>query len=84
MLTHYGPLFVYLLSFPIMLVTLFSFETGLLFFISIVPIISLMMKINLQYPLNIVDLLMIFMVLGWFFRGKKGGKVYLNGLHLIS
>lgn len=78
MLTHYGPLLVYLLSFPIMLVTLFNFEIGLLFFISIVPIISLMMKINLQFPLNIVDLLMVSMVLGWYFRGNKERKSILK------
>ena len=78
MLTNYGPLFIYLLSFPVMILTLFNFEIGLLFFISIVPIISLMMKINKQFPLNIVDLLMIFMVLGWFFRGKKMGEGFFK------
>jgi len=36
------------------------------------------MKISKQFPLNIVDLLMIFMVLGWFFRGKKRGEGFFK------
>lgn len=75
MLTFVAPLIIYLLSLPIMLVTFFRVEIGILFFISIVPIISLMKKIS-QFPQgnNIGDYLLIAIIVSWIFNNIKEGK----------
>jgi O-antigen ligase len=75
MLTHYVPLLIYWISFPIMLLTLFKVEIGILFFISLVPIISLMKKIvELPGGNQFADFLLISMVLGWFWGSLKEGR----------
>ena len=75
MLTFVAPLIIYLLSLPVMLVTCFKVEIGILFFISIVPIISLMEKIGeLPQGNNLNDFLLISMVIGWIFKNLKEGK----------
>ena len=74
MLTHYAPLIVYIMSFPVMFMTLFRVEIGILFFISLVPIISAMKKI-VEFPggNQFADFLLISIVLGWFWGALKGG-----------
>jgi len=75
MLTSVGPFIVYLLSFPIMLTTLFRVEIGILFFITFVPIIAVMKKIA-AYPggNQFGDLLLISMILGWVFVSLREGR----------
>jgi hypothetical protein len=80
MLTFFVPLLVYLLSYPVMFITLSRVEVGLLFFITFVPIIAVMKKI-VEFPNghNMVDLLLVAMVLGWFFRaGKENRKLFVS------
>jgi len=79
MLTHYGPLLIYIMSFPVMLMTLFRVEIGILFFISIVPIISIMKKIVEYTEGNqLPDLLLISIVLGWFFGALQGKNSFFK------
>ena len=75
MLTFVAPLIIYLLSFPVMLVTLFRVEIGILFFISTIPIISLMKKIS-EFPQgnNFGDFLLVSIVIGWIFKNLREGK----------
>jgi hypothetical protein len=84
MLRFYGPLLVYLISFPIMFITLLRVEIGLLFFISIVPVISLMVKIQTGLPIGnqIPDLLLIAMILGWVFRALREGQTIFKKSNL--
>jgi O-antigen ligase len=72
MLTNYAPLIIYIISFPVMLITLFRVEIGILFFISLVPIISLMKKIvELPGGNQFADFLLIALILGWFFGSLR-------------
>ena len=75
MLTSIAPLIAYLLSFPVMLLTVFRVEIGILFFITLIPIIVPMKKI-VEFPLghNVADFLLISMVLGWIFRALKENR----------
>jgi len=75
MLTHYAPLIVYIVSFPVMFITLFRVEIGILFFILLVPIISAMKKIvELPGGNQFADFLLISMVLGWVWGSLKEGR----------
>jgi len=75
MLTFVAPLIIYIMSFPVMLVTFFRVEIGILFFITTIPVISLMKKIN-EFPQgnNFADFLLISIVIGWIFKNLKEGK----------
>ncbi|MFX0124546.1 MAG: O-antigen ligase family protein [Candidatus Hodarchaeota archaeon] len=75
MLSFVAPLIAYLLSFPVMLVTLFRVEIGLLFFITLVPIIAAMQKLA-AFPQgrNLPDFLLISMTLGWVLTAQKEGR----------
>jgi len=66
MLTFVTPFIIYLISFPVILATVFKVEIGILFFISFVPIISLMKKI-VEFPggNQFADYLLISIVFGW-------------------
>jgi O-antigen ligase len=78
MLTYYAPLIVYIISFPVMFVTLFRVEAGILFFIVFVPIISAMKKI-VEFPggNQFADFLLISIVLGWFFGNlRENGRIF--------
>lgn len=78
MLTFYAPLIVYLMSFPIMVITLFRVEIGILYFITFVPIISILAKIS-EFPQgnNFADFLLIAIILGWFARrAKENRKIF--------
>jgi O-antigen ligase len=79
MLTFVAPLIIYLLSFPVMFVTLFRVEIGILFFISTIPIISLMKKI-VEFPIGnqFADLILISIVAGWIFKNLMEGKRIFN------
>jgi hypothetical protein len=72
MLTFVAPFVIYLMSFPVMLVTLFRVEIGILFFISFIPIISLMKKI-VEFPggNQYADYLLISIVFGWVLTALK-------------
>jgi O-Antigen ligase len=80
MLTFVLPLILYLLSFPIMIITMFKVEVGLLFFISLVPIIAVMKKIAaLPQGNNVPDYLLIAMVIGWFVgASREGRKIFVS------
>ena len=75
MLTFVAPLIAYLMSFPIMLITLFRVEIGILFFITLVPIIAVMKKIA-EFPggNNFADYLLISLIIGWVFKAGKEGR----------
>lgn len=78
MLTFYAPLIIYLISFSIMFITLFRMEIGILFFITLVPIIILMKKIA-TFPggNNMADFLLIALVIGWFLKaGRENRKIF--------
>jgi len=77
MLTFVAPLIIYLLSLPVMLVTLFRVEIGILFFILTVPIISLMKRI-VEFPAGnqFADLLLLSIVLGWILGAFREGKKF--------
>ena len=80
MITFVVPLAIYLLSFPVMLVTLFRVEVGILFFALIVPIISLVQKLN-AFPQgnNFGDFLLVSMVVGWILGSlRKGRKIFVS------
>jgi O-antigen ligase len=65
LLTFFLPLMAYVLAFPVMLVTIRRVEVGLLYFITLVPIIAVMTKIS-TFPggHNIADYLLIAIVVG--------------------
>lgn len=75
MLTFVAPFIIYLLSFPMMIASLFRVELGILLFILIVPIISLMQKIG-EFPQgnNVGDFLLASIVIGWIFKGLREGR----------
>jgi O-antigen ligase len=75
MLTSVAPFIVYLLSFPVMLATVFRVEIGILYFITFVPIISVMQKIS-EFPQgnNFADFLLIAIALGWFLKRAKENR----------
>jgi len=75
MLRYYLPLLIYLISFPVMIMTFKRVHVGLLFFIFIVPIIVLMKKL-VVFPMgnNIADFLVFSMLLGWFLKAKRENK----------
>jgi len=77
MLTSLLPFVIYLLSFPVMLITVLRVEVGILFFISCVPIVALVKKIaEFPYGHNFADFLLVSMMLGWIFKGiKKQSKI---------
>lgn len=79
MLTFIAPLIVYLISFPVMLITVFKVEVGILFFILFVPIISLMKKI-VEFPVGsqFADLLLLSIVLGWILGALREGKKFFD------
>jgi len=64
-----------MLSIPIMFATLLKVEIGILFFISLVPIISLMKKIaELPAGNQFVDMILLAIILGWFFGALKESR----------
>ena len=78
MLTFVAPFIIYLLSFPVMFITLFRVEIGILFFITIIPIIAVI-KTIVQFPggHNFADFLMIALVIGWFLKaGRENRKIF--------
>jgi O-Antigen ligase len=77
-LTFGVPMIIYLLSYPVMLITLFRVEVGILFVITVVPIIAVMKKIA-TFPNgnNFVDFLMLSIILGWFFKKARENKPFL-------
>ncbi len=78
MLTHVAPFIVYLLSYPIMFISLFRVDIGILFFITIIPIISVVKKIA-EFPAgnNFADYLLISLVIGWLLAAKeKNGRIF--------
>ena len=79
MLTFVAPFIVYLISFPVMFITLFRVEIGLVFFISLVPIIAVMKKIS-EFPggNNFADFLLIALVIGWFLKARWEGKRFFE------
>ena len=82
MLTFVLPLVVYIMSFPVMIATLFRVELGVMYFITIVPVIAVMQKIA-EFPggNNFGDFLLISMVLGSIIKSKKENNIcYWIGL----
>lgn len=80
MLTFVAPFLIYLLSFPVMLITLFRVEIGILFFITTISIIAVMKKI-VEFPggHNFADFFMIALVIGWFLKaGRENRKLFKN------
>lgn len=75
MLTYFAPLAIYILSIPVMLVTILRVEIGILFFTTFVPIIALMKKIaEMPGGNNFADYLLIAIIIGWFFGAAKEDK----------
>lgn len=75
MLTHFAPLALYILSIPVMLVTIFRVEIGILFFMTFVPVIALMKKIaELPGGNNFADYLLVAIVIGWLFSAAREDK----------
>lgn len=86
MLTHYAPILIYIISFPVMFATLLKVEIGILFFISLVPIISLMKKIaELPAGNQFVDMILLAIILGWFFGAlSENRKIFKSSpLNLV-
>ena len=79
MLTFIAPFVAYILSFPVMLLSLSRVEFGLLFFITVIPLITVMHKWRL-YPMghNIPDFLLVAMVAGWCLRTLGKGTRFCN------
>jgi hypothetical protein len=78
MLTYFAPLLIYIMWFPVLVVGVFRIEIGILFFISTIPIITLIKKIHaLPVGNNFADFLLISMALGWVFgKLNKGEKLF--------
>jgi hypothetical protein len=59
-----------------MLISLFRVEIGILFFITFIPVISVMKKIIMEYPNgnNFADFLLITIVIGWVISAIKNNK----------
>jgi len=89
MLTHYAPLIIYIMSFPVMLITIFRVEIGILFFILLVPIISAMKKIvELPGGNQFADFLLISIVLGWLLGALRENRrifrsSFVNGVVIL-
>lgn len=80
MLTHVLPLAVYLLSIPVMLVTIFRVEIGILFFTTFIPVIALMKKIaELPGGNNFADYLLVAIVIGWLFSAAREDRPLFIG-----
>jgi O-antigen ligase len=80
MLTFFAPLLVYILWYPVMLLTLFRVEIGILFFISLVPIIAVMKKLA-TFPggHNFADYLLIAIVIGWITNAvRENRKIFIS------
>lgn len=80
MLTVIAPFVIYLLSFPIMIATLFRVEIGILFFVLITPMIVLKQKLIL-FPAgnHITDFLLVALIIGWFLRaGTEKARVFIR------
>lgn len=75
MLTFVLPFIAYVLAFPIMAVSLFRVEFGMLYFITLVPIIAVMKKFA-EFPLgnNIMDMLLVSMVIGWILGAQREAR----------
>ncbi len=75
MLTNVAPFIIYLISFPVILASLFNAQIGILFLIGTAPILSLMKKI-VQYPEgnNIIDSLIAALLIGTILRRVKERK----------
>lgn len=75
MLTYYAPLIAYLLSFPIMLITLFKIEIGIVYFATFVPFIAVMNKFHM-FPQgrNIPDFLIVAFILSWFLNSSRESR----------
>jgi len=89
MVTYYGPLLIYIVSFPVMFMTLFRVEIGILFFITLVPIISAMKKI-VEFPggNQFADFLLISIVLGWLLGALRENRrifrsSFVNGVVIL-
>ena len=76
MLTFVAPFIAYLLSFPVMVISLFRVNIGLLYFITLVPIIAVMKKFA-EFPQgqNVPDYLLGCLVIGWFFNAANEGRL---------
>lgn len=75
MLTYFAPLVAYIISYPVMLATIFRIEIGILFFVTLVPIIAVTQKIS-EFPggYNMVDFLLLAMALGWVVNAGRNGR----------
>ncbi len=75
MLTFVAPFIAYLIAFPVMLISLFRIEVGILYFITLVPILAVMRKF-VHFPLgsNVMDFLLVCMVIGWIFGALREGR----------
>jgi hypothetical protein len=76
MLTYFAPLLAYLLSFPVMIITLFKVEIGIIYFVTLVPFVAVTKKIA-TFPQgnNFPDFLLVSIVLGWIFGAVRRGRV---------
>lgn len=75
MLTHFAPIAIYLLSIPVMFVTIFRVEIGILFFTTLIPVIALMKKIaELPGGSNFADYLLVAIIIGWLFSAAREDK----------
>src|SRR4030067_1225805 len=74
-ISEYFPYIVYGLAFLIALIALFyRSEIGILFIAFFLPIYTLLnktIKLELPFAKDIIDILIVTMLLGWFFQGKK-------------
>lgn len=75
MLTFFAPLIIYIISYPVMLFSIARVEIGILFFVTLIPIIVVMEKIS-EFPggSNMADWMLVAMVLGWFVNVAREGR----------
>jgi O-antigen ligase len=72
LLTFFAPLVAYLLSWPVMLATVARVEIGIVYFITLVPLIAVMKKMA-EFPQghNFGDFLIVAICVGWIFRRAR-------------
>ncbi len=77
MLSYYAPLIVYIILFPVLLVTLRNVKIGILYFFTFVPIL-VVMKVVATFPQgnNFADFLLISMTLGWFWDCRRNNRPF--------
>lgn len=79
MLTTVAPFIIYLSFFPVLIITLFRVEVGILYFITIVPFVVLFKRIA-EFPggNNFADFLLIAIILGWIIGAYKENRRLFN------